>query len=138
MRKPQPRRLLGWVGLGALVASTCVLALLRQWEAALILLTLLVGADVALALDHRVRLARTGQASRSTLGEQRALRDEFRKLRTSLTPLGEVVENVRERDRRLMGILERERLVTADRDRALIDRLEALERALEPRVGQER
>jgi hypothetical protein len=48
-----------------------------------------------------------------------------------VAPLGELVDRVQERDRRLLAAVDRERLAAADRELDVVARLEALQRAVD-------
>jgi hypothetical protein len=131
VRKGTLRRRAGWVALALVVLAGCAGAVTDRWPVAVVAVAVLVSGDVALALDHRVRLTRAAQAARATLTEQRALRDDVRALRRTLAPLAELADQVQERDRRLLAAVERERLAAADRDVDVVARLEALQRAVD-------
>jgi hypothetical protein len=138
MRDATLRRRIGWGVLAVVVLAGCAAALTDRWALALVAVAVLVGADVGLALDHRVRLTRAAQAARGTLTEQRALRDDVRKLRAGVAPLAELADQVQERDRRLLAAVERERLAAADRELDVLARLEALQRTLDGLRAPER
>ncbi|MDT0165800.1 hypothetical protein Q9R32_09545 [Actinotalea sp. AC32] len=124
------RRLAGWAVVAAVVVGTAGAGLAERWGLAVVGLAGLTGAQTALLYQQRVRDGRRAQQTRQLFREQRGLAGLVRSVSGRLHEWGDLVAEIREHDRRVMGVLETERRMAEQRAEELERRLRRVEATL--------